>query len=208
MLTFDPEKHCYYWDGQPVPSVTSILNEWLKITVGVAGSRFHVNRYTGQVIASEIMEEGGAKGKDIHFGCELIIKGGICWGSLAPEYVAPLQQFEKWMDEVKPEILYTELAVYHPKYGYAGTLDILAKIGRALCFIDIKTGESGTVGPQLAAYEQAWLAENRFVGKTERYALWLPKNGGAYDFEPLRNPLDWELFKSCMFQKNYFKGAV
>lgn len=205
MLTFDPIKHQYQWNGQPVPGVTSILNEWLKVTI--VGERYHVNRFNGVAIPSWKMEEAGQSGTDIHKGCELIMQGGIDWDGLDPAYAPPLRQFEKFMAELKPNILYSEAAIYHPKYRYAGTIDIIAMIGKALCFIDIKTGDSGAVGPQLAAYERGWCAQDRYLGRTERYALWLPKDGSPYKFEQLKNENDFEFFKSCMFQNKYLKGA-
>lgn len=205
MLTFDPEKHQYQWNGQPVQGVTSILNEWLKVTI--AGERYHVNRFSGVAIPSWKMEEAGQAGTDIHKGCQLIIQGGVDWSALAPEYVAPLRQFDKFLAEIKPNILYSEAPIYHPKHHYAGTVDIIAMIGKALCFIDIKTGDSSTVGPQLSAYERGWTAYDKYIGRTERYALWLPKDGSPYKFEQLKNEFDWDFFKTCMFQNSYLKGA-
>lgn len=201
MLTFDPEKHEYSWDGKPVPGVTTILNEWLKVTI--AGERYHVNRFTGVAIPSWKMEEAGQAGTDIHHGCQLILQGGIDWNSLDPSYVAPLKQFERFLSDIGPTVLYTECPIYHPKHIYAGTIDIVAMIGKALAFIDIKTGASDTVGPQLSAYERGWTAQERYFGKTERYALWLPKDGSKYKFERLTNDNDFEFFKSCLFQRRF-----
>lgn len=209
MLTFDESTHSYYWNGVKVPGVTSIISEWVQITVGVSGARYHVNRFNGQVIPSEVMEEASAKGKDIHFGCNLSIQDGIDWDALDQSYIGPLQQFQAWMDRYKPLFLYTEAPFYSQRRNYAGTIDIIAHLqGRKeLVFIDIKTGDSKTVGPQLAAYEKGWCEENRYLGKTERYALWLPKNGSPFKFEKLTNPMDWEFFKSCLLQRSFLKGA-
>jgi hypothetical protein len=205
MLTFDAESHSYFWNGVKAPGVTSILQEWVHVTVGT--ERYHVNRFSGVAIPSWKMEEASAKGKDIHLGAQLILQGGIDWEGLAEEYVAPLRQFEKWLAECQPNVLYTETAFYHPKLGYAGTIDIIAEIRKALAFIDIKTGASDTVGPQVAAYERGWCAENRYLGRVERYTLWLPKDGSSYNFEKLNNPLDFDFFKSCLFQRNFLKGV-
>lgn len=205
MLTFDAEKHQYSWNGQMVPGVTSILNEWLKVTIG--GERYHINRFSGTAIPSWKMEEAGQSGTDIHKGCEIIIQGGIDWDSLDPVYTPPLRQFEKFMAEIKPQVLFSEAPIYHPKYGYAGTIDIIAMIGKALCFIDIKTGDSSTVGPQLAAYERGWCAFDKYLGRTERYALWLPKDGSPYKFQQLTSQFDFEFFKSCLFQRSFLQGT-
>jgi hypothetical protein len=121
--------------------------------------------------------------------------------------VGPLRQFEKWFDLFKPQILYTEAPFYSKRFNYAGTIDIVAMIAKALCFIDIKTGESKSVGPQLAAYEWGWCEQERYTGKTERWALWLPKDGSPYKFQKITGRNDLDYFKACLFQHNYWKGA-
>lgn len=206
MLTFDETTHTYHWNGAKVPGVTSILREWIQITVGVAGSRFHVNRYSGLTIPSEVMEEASAKGKDLHRGCQLILQEGLDWEALPSEYLAPLQQFEKWQEEFRPEVLFTEVPVFHPKYQYAGTVDIIAVIDGILHIIDIKTGASSSVGPQTAAYEKAWLAQEKYLRRSKRAALWLPKDGSPYKFQPLSNVGDFDFFKVCLYQRQFLKG--
>jgi len=203
MLTFNPVNHEYRWLGKIVPSVTSVINEWLKVTIG--GERWHINRFTGAAIPSRKMGEGAAKGQDLHLGTQLILQGGIDWDSLADEYVKPLKQFEQWVSDCHIEPLYTEFQFYYPRMNYVGTIDIIAIVDKALAFIDIKTGECGTVGPQLAAYENGYCAQEKYVGRTARYALWLPKSGKPYKFEKLTNEGDWDFFKSCLFQKGYLK---
>jgi hypothetical protein len=203
MLTFDESTHSYFWNGKKVPSVTGIINEWVQITI--AGTRYHVNRYTGTVVASYLMEEGAAKGKDLHKGAELILKGGIDWYALDPDYVKPLHQFEKFLSDFDIRPLYTEYRFYHPKYGYCGTIDLIAIIEKALAFIDIKTGLCETVGIQTSAYEAGYCAQEKYIGRTARYALWLPKAGNKYKFEKLTDPNDFDKFKACMMLKGAFK---
>ena len=205
MLTFDETTHSYFWNGVKVPGVTSILADFIKVEIG--GYRYHVNRHTGQAIASDVMEEAAAKGKDIHEGSRIIANGGLDWSALDGAYVGPLKQFEKWLADIQPQILYTEAPFYSVRYGYAGTIDIIASIGKALCFIDIKTGESDSVGPQLAAYEWGWTEQEKYRGKTERWVLKLPKNGDPYKFQKLDGKNDFDYFRSCLFQHNYKKGA-
>jgi hypothetical protein len=206
MLTFDEKEHIYRWNGVIVPGVTTIIGEWVKIVIG--GERYHVNKFTGVVIPSRVMEEAGAKGTDLHKGSQLILQGGIDWNSLVPEYIGPLRQFEKFLSDFDIKPLYTELPFYHPKYGYAGTIDIIATYQKALAFIDIKTGESSTVGPQVAAYERGHCAQDRYIGRTTRYALWLPKDGSSYKFEQLTKENDFEFFKACLMQKGFLDNGV
>jgi len=203
LLTFNPENHEYRWLGKVVPSVTSIIQEWLKVTIG--GERWHINRFTGAAIPSRKMDEGAAGGTDLHKGCQLILQGGLDWTALADEYVKPLKQFEQWVKDFNIEPLYTELKVYHARLGYAGTIDLITPVEKALGFIDLKTGDCQTVGAQTIAYEKAYCDQEKYVGRTARYALWLPKPGASYKFEKLTNEGDWDFFKSCLFQKGFVK---
>lgn len=208
MLTFDAETHTYRWNGVKVPGVTSILADYIRIEVG--GGRFHVHRHSGRVIASSVMEEAAAKGQDIHLACQLSVQGGVDWGALDVAYVEPVRQFERWRETYQPEVLYSEAAFYSRRHGYAGTIDLIATLptlGKKLAFVDIKTGSSSSVGPQTAAYEQGWCEDNKYRGGTERWVLWLPKDGSPFKFERLTNRLDFDYFKACLFQYNYLRGG-
>ena len=199
MLTFDEATHTYRWNGVKVPSVTGLINEWLQITI--SGSQYHVNRFSGVVVPSYLMQEGAAKGKDLHKGSELILKGGLDWNALDPEYEPPLRQFQKWLDDCQIQPLYTEYRFYHPKYHYCGCIDVVAMVEKALAFIDIKTGECSTVDIQLSAYEAGYCAQERYIGRTARYALWLPKKGEKYKFEKIKDDNSFEKFKALMILK-------
>jgi hypothetical protein len=203
MLTFNEELHEYRWNGKVVPSVTGLINEWLKVTIN--GSDWHINRFTGAVIPSYLMDEGAEKGKDLHFGAECILKGGLDWNALDPEYEPPLKMFQKWLDDVKPQILYSEYRFYHKRYGYAGCVDVVAVIEKALSIVDLKTGEAGLVGPQSAAYLEGYISQEKYIGRTARYCLHLPKDGSNYKFEKLTNENDFEMFKACLMLKGVGK---
>ena len=205
MLTFDEATHTYRWNGVRVPGVTTILGDYIRVEVG--GFRYHVQRHTGQVIASSVMEEAGAKGTDIHKACQLTIQGGLDWDYLDITYVDPVKQFERWREIYQPQILYAEAAFYSQRFGYAGTIDMIAMIGKKLCFIDIKTGASSSVGPQTAAYERGWGEDNKYRGITERWALWLPKDGSPFKFQKLTNRLDFDYFKACLFIHQFNNGG-
>jgi hypothetical protein len=205
MLTFEADTHTYRWNGVKVPGVTTIIGDYIQIEAG--GVLYHVERHTGQVIRSDVMEEAAAKGKDIHRCCQLTIQGGLDKEALDAGYRGPVSQFEEWLQLYSPAILYTECPFYSARYGYAGTIDIIAMMNKKLCFIDIKTGESSSVGKQLAAYEKGWTEENKYRGLTERWVLWLPKNGNPYKFEKLTNRQDFDYFLACLHIYRYQNGV-
>jgi len=175
-----------------------LINEFLKVNIN--GSDWHINRFTGAVIQSYLMEEGAEKGKDLHKGCELILQGGLDWDSLDIEYVAPLQQFKKWLIDFHIEPLYVESMFYNPKLGYAGTIDLIAVIDKVLSIVDFKTGECSTVDIQLSAYKEGWTAQEKYYGKVDKYALWLPKNGNQPKLEKITVD-SFQDFKACMILK-------
>lgn len=65
--------------------------------------------------------------------------------------------FLDWEKKHKVKYLYVERKIYSKRYGYAGTVDLIAKLGNKLSIIDFKSGS----GPwyehalQIAAYKQA-----------------------------------------------------
>ena len=66
---------------------------------------------------------------------------------------------DKWGKDVQPFMVENEKTVVSKKYGYAGTLDALAKIDGELVILDYKTNKKGAVYDeahiQIAAYQQA-----------------------------------------------------
>lgn len=126
----------------------------------------------GQRTASDL-------GSAVHDACEEYAFTGV-----RPEVddeVRPfLEQFDRWAQKVQPEYLAAEAAVYHRKYGYAGTLDAIARVGGQTVLIDYKstrkvTGSDGKPsGPypeaalQLAAYRHAELLATWRARRYER----------------------------------------
>lgn len=99
--------------------------------------------------------------------------------------------FNEWVIDYKPEFIAREFTVTSKKYGYKGTVDMLAKINGKGCLIDFKTGKSiyETVELQASAYKQAYEEQGR--GKIdELWCLLLEKGDdgmstGKYQFKKL-----------------------
>lgn len=122
-LTFDEGPHVYRLNGVEIPSVTTLMKP------------FSQNEYAR--IDAKTLERAANRGTSVHFAIENWIKFGI--DDSEPEYRGYMDAFLDWYDTVKPEIVGSEVRVYHKLFRYAGTIDILAKIGGDLTLIDTKT---------------------------------------------------------------------
>jgi len=89
-------------------------------------------------------------------------------GEDVPDYtdseIAPrMVQFARFEEEYKPEWIAAEMTVFNDKWGYAGTLDGIARIPQlgGVCILDVKTGNGvyEKAGMQLNAYAYAEWAE-------------------------------------------------
>lgn len=130
------------------------------------GARFR--RPRGQRSAAEL-------GTEVHAACEQYALSGTRPDT--DDEVSPfVDQFDRFLQEFQPEYQATEVTVYSPTYGYAGTCDGFLTIDGQRLIIDYKTSRDSTdargkakgpypeVALQLAAYRYAELA-----------AVWRPR---------------------------------
>jgi ATP-dependent exoDNAse (exonuclease V) beta subunit len=93
-----------------------------------------------------------------------------------------LVQFDSWLQRFQPSYQATEVAVYHPTYGYAGQADAFLTIDGVRFVADYKTSRAAVdsrgkpktpypdqVGLQLAAYRNAEYAAVWRPRRTEKY---------------------------------------
>jgi hypothetical protein len=74
------------------------------------------------------------------------------------ELAGHVESCVRFLDEWDAQTVCTEAPVYHEKYLYAGTLDLIADLGDERWLLDFKTSASGAYGDtafQLAAYRYA-----------------------------------------------------
>ena len=180
-LVFDEEKHKYFVNDLPVDGTTGILSVinkpalmgWaVKVTVEFIESILKAGVALDEVQIKALLE--GAKrahrqkktdAADIGTFVHDWIKDHIA-GKNPPMPVNPLiknavDTFLAWEKDQKVEFLESERAIYSKKYGYAGTLDFIAKIDGKIVLGDFKTS-SGIWDEyflQIAAYQQAYLEE-------------------------------------------------
>lgn len=155
MLT-DDDPECQHRDAASCPAV-----KWLR------DARFR--RVKGVRTAMEL-------GELVHKACEEYALTGKR-PEVDPEVRPFLESFDGWLQRFGPSYQATEVAVYHPELGYAGTLDALLTIDGVRYIVDYKSSRKSVddkgnpttpypeqVGLQLAAYRHA-----RFA------AIWRPR---------------------------------
>ncbi len=201
MLNFNSENHLYTWNGSPVPSVTQVIGTWTKIAVG--RREYYYSPYTGDIVEPEIMEKASDWGIAVHQVVAIVLSGDdIDETEAPPELVEVRNEVRKWQDIYKPEIVSIEQPCYSARYRYAGTPDIVCRIGVSEGIVDIKTGGSETVGIQTAAYCQ--MVYGRYVRR------WLmkiskPRDPIKLEFTEIKSHFvsDWSVFLSLLNVYNY-----
>lgn len=175
-IIFDDKLHQYTVDGVVIPSVTQIIK--------AAGL------YDFSMVDPDVLEYKRNLGTQVHAATELDDQDNL--GGYDPVIEGYLSAWRKFKAETGFRVTHIEERLFHKKYHYAGTLDRLGKFGDRGVLIDIKTGaiDLSTVGPQTAAYAEAW----GFHGK--RYALQLLD--GKYKLTECKNKMDFQVFLNCL----------
>jgi len=172
--------------GGTYPSVTNVLRVISK------GPQF--DRWLGNAdsydAAIATRDAAGNRGTMVHDAIEQLLTGtlSVPVAGWEPKAVKQLHGFTNWYQEVQPEVLDVEKFVFNDLYQYAGTADIVCKIGGKTWLIDVKT--SGDIYPtywmQLEAYAQAYHPHVDEVGvlllKDSTKKGWMLKAGTDREF--------------------------
>lgn len=183
-LKFRDADHTYWYKGNLVPGVTTVLKP--------------VSGYGD--IPEEILRAASERGKAVHSATELHDLGGLDWSSMHPELFGYMDAYLRFLYEVRPEILDVELRVHHKKFGFAGTMDRRMRIKKNIAVLDLKATwqMQPTTGPQTAAYKEGYNFDceksDRIV---DRYGLQL-KRDGTYELFPYRDISDWQCFMGLL----------
>lgn len=195
MIQFDPASHSYTLEGRCLPNVTSIMEPLCEYTR----------------IPRHVLDAAAMRGQHVHRACELYLWGLLDERSLDEEYIPYLEAFKRFLSETGFVAESIEERVYHKTLLYAGTMDLggvlpgRGRKGDKRALIDIKTTFKlmASVGPQTAAYADAWAShrpkEQHFE---ERYGLQLKKDG-TYKLQPFKSLNDSNVFRSCLAIYNF-----
>lgn len=90
-----------------------------------------------------IFEKAGDHGTEAHTGIDELIKGGKVSTELMPLKVKrSIQSFIDWVKDMKPEFIESEEMIVNHDLKFAGTRDLLCKIGNDIWVVDYKTGST------------------------------------------------------------------
>lgn len=191
-LDFEEERHIYRFDGDEVPSVSTILKPLSDA------------KYEG--IKRDTLEHAAAKGTAVHNAIENLIKFGI--KDLPVEYMPYLDAFSDWWNEASPTVVGSEIRLYHKIMRYAGTADMVAYIDGELTLVDYKTTytiSDMTCGVQLEAYAKA--LESMGVKVQHKMILQL-KRDGRHEIHsyPVRDSGRWAVFGALKTVHDYLQA--
>ncbi len=185
-LVFNPEKHQYFLNDLPLPSVTTILSDM------------------GFIDKQWFTDYGRTRGQFVHLACELDDKGELDEETLDSALLPYLTAWRSFKHDTGFKIEAIEKPVASELYRFAGMLDRLGIMNKQDYVLDIK---SGAVSPwtalQLAAYE---VAENR---RLNRIAVQLMETG-KYKIHSYTDRQDRQIFLAALscwhWQRNNTKG--
>jgi hypothetical protein len=145
-LTFAPGPHKYRLDGEPVPSVTQVLNsempgwqagEWyLQRGIVVHACAAHIAR--DQEFALDLSDQTPEDRADIE---------------------GRIEACRRFFREMEPHVLAVEYRVFSARHRYAGTLDLFGRDGKGYLLLDWKCGPHITTCWQLGGYAHALKSE-------------------------------------------------
>lgn len=151
-ITF-PDTRFYQVDDEFFPSVTSVLAYWPKNPAFYEWLK-DVGRN-----ADNIVREAGMEGTATHLAIEDFLKEGEYQyqGTRSAKVYLDVNKFNEFWEQAKPQLLHSEVSSLHMEYKYAGTVDLILKVGEEVWLIDIKTSNNlhESYYGQLMAYKKA-----------------------------------------------------
>ena len=178
-LTFNPKSHRYTLDGQPIPSVTTILGRLNKPALIQWAANCAVDRikaeavtpYNDQMVRvvsdgvleaartahATIRDAAGDVGTYVHAYARAALSDDLIAGvkPIDPAADRCCDGLENFFADHEFETLGVERKIVSQQYHYAGTCDFYGHIDGKLSVLDFKTG-----GERI--YDEAWLQTSAY----------------------------------------------
>jgi hypothetical protein len=186
-LVFREEDHSYWLDGVRLPSVTKILEP--------------LEDFSG--IPAHILKKAGDYGSAVHLMQKLYFEDDLDETTLDDGLRGPLEALMKWERDyhhlftVRPIV---ERQLYHPKFKYAGTPDIVFPEDD----IDTKTRKFNKVRDplQLAGYGDMIRVHHYPEVKKRRPWVLELCHDGTYKFTAAKHPEAFQRFRFLLDHHN------
>ena len=179
-LTFDEGPHVYRLNGVQIPSVSNIMEPLSRA------------KYDG--VSDSVLQKAADRGTAVHNSIENFLK--FEFEDFPPEHIGYVNAFKAWWDLMQPQVVGSEVRLYHKQLEYAGTLDLLCVVCGKLCLYDFKTTyqvSEMTCGVQLEAYDQG--LQTHGIKVDEKHILHLKKDGKFKDISfPVDDKRRWKVF--------------
>ncbi len=213
---FDEKEHAYFWDGQPVPGVTTILkcinkpalmpwavkmtrDYWLEaVKSGRADyEKIHKESWNAH---KNFTKNAAEIGSNVHAYAEAALKKLPAPELMTDEAKRGAEAFHKWFESHKIKLLASERFILSQEHYYAGTCDLVAEIDGEYCVGDFKT--SSGIYPEMrfqtAAYQNA-IQEEKGMKVGARWIIRFDKKTGEFEAKRFTDfDLDFSGFRSAL----------
>jgi hypothetical protein len=112
VLAFEPVSHTYRIDGAAVPSVTQLLED-----AGLTPDY--------SLVPPATLQHARERGIHIDACCDLLDADDLDWRSVHPEAVPYVEAWLAFREYEGFTPIGSQIPLYHPAYGYAGTTDVV-----------------------------------------------------------------------------------
>lgn len=145
----------------------------------------------GLIDSTWFTDEARDKGSALHAATHFLDEGDLDWSTVDPSVLPRLRQYQKFKDELRPEILSIEEAVENETLQYCGRLDRRLKIAGREGVLDIK-------GPARAPWQaiQVVMYSACFLRPLARWTLHLSDE--RYQLIEHKDRSDWEVAKAAL----------
>jgi hypothetical protein len=194
-LTFDDDKHRYFYDGRNVPGVNEIIEACGLVDFSA--------------VPEEQLEAARKLGNYVHQATALWDKDDLVVETLSPGLIPYLEGWKLFLSDfnIKFAAEQIERRLYSRKWGFAGTTDRdPVEIGGRMTLIDLKTSTSMLKTYALTTAGYKILQEENYGKIKQRWGVQLLPTG-KYKIHIYDNPTDESVFLSCLNVYNWKKNG-